>query len=674
MMRHRLRRFIGPVCAVAMLASGAGRDARAADINVDLDGTGARESNVKLNVVSNYPAKVKNTINNKAIGQAFQFRWVSAGPGGFSSQVAPGAQGGVGAIWTWETSQSIFTFTGNSCDNDICFTRTQPNDALGKGPFSAPGRSLAASNVTVSNATLTSSLITFFSPPREIVRVGSQVEQLASGGFRYVTRVRNPTTDTITIDLRPGPLNCSTSCDEGETDCDGVCVDTSTDPNNCGECGVQCSEGQVCSDGECATFCSEPYTNCGGACVDTQTDEDNCGECGNACNPSECTYGAYCYFGTCQCNIGRSPGGTSPCEFAGAENVQVPPESVFEDCRTDVHPAKEVTSQLTACGPSIPDGAPGCSNSDPATQGPLNVFVPDLSTTIGEVFLTPYRVLVTDDPSGDGLIQPGETVKLKIQLLNAGSRTLTNAQGTLSSPAIDQTDDGTLNERSVGITTGSSPYEDIVGLTPTGTDDCGGEAAPIHPASNLVPFVVSFPADQPGDLARPFFLDVTGDLEGLTEMNVPIIVGIGSSCNPEIRDGDFDHLRGFLLPMKDLVLPGNDVEFPRPFIRGTPIPLKLRLRCANTVVGPPATPPEIVGLTLLGPPDKEIDPLSAGLSDHPVKELFFRYARLEHAWTFKMRTRSLIPGRYLLRIRMPNLQEYLAGFVLRRVLPDDRAD
>lgn len=30
-------------------------------------------------------------------------------------------------------------------------------------------------------------------------------------------------------------------CPPGETDCDGTCVDTTTDPTNCGACGVAVS-------------------------------------------------------------------------------------------------------------------------------------------------------------------------------------------------------------------------------------------------------------------------------------------------------------------------------------------------------------------------------------------------------------------------------------------------
>jgi hypothetical protein len=41
------------------------------------------------------------------------------------------------------------------------------------------------------------------------------------------------------------------ACDGEQVSCDGMCVDLDTDPNNCGDCGVPCDEGQLCGLGEC---------------------------------------------------------------------------------------------------------------------------------------------------------------------------------------------------------------------------------------------------------------------------------------------------------------------------------------------------------------------------------------------------------------------------------------
>jgi hypothetical protein len=38
---------------------------------------------------------------------------------------------------------------------------------------------------------------------------------------------------------------------EGYACCDGICVNTWTDNQNCGECGINCPDGQICNDGSC---------------------------------------------------------------------------------------------------------------------------------------------------------------------------------------------------------------------------------------------------------------------------------------------------------------------------------------------------------------------------------------------------------------------------------------
>jgi hypothetical protein len=40
-------------------------------------------------------------------------------------------------------------------------------------------------------------------------------------------------------------------CGEGQLQCGTVCVDPVTDPTNCGACGHQCGQGEVCFDGGC---------------------------------------------------------------------------------------------------------------------------------------------------------------------------------------------------------------------------------------------------------------------------------------------------------------------------------------------------------------------------------------------------------------------------------------
>jgi len=107
----------------------------------------------------------------------------------------------------------------------------------------------------------------------------------------------------------------------------GCCVDSSTDPNNCGMCTTSCTdccfyvccnapmvcckaaEGFLtCTDlqtddyncGRCGNKCSGKC--CNGNCKDTDSDATNCGWCGHACGPS----GDTCIGGTCYCGLGES--------------------------------------------------------------------------------------------------------------------------------------------------------------------------------------------------------------------------------------------------------------------------------------------------------------------------------------------------------------------------------
>jgi hypothetical protein len=89
----------------------------------------------------------------------------------------------------------------------------------------------------------------------------------------------------------------------------GTCINLSDDPNNCGACGHACLAGvQVCSGSECicgGLLCPVPPGDAGyvppdgGAdggpvqCVQSASDPDNCGACGVVCpSPYKCQSGA----------------------------------------------------------------------------------------------------------------------------------------------------------------------------------------------------------------------------------------------------------------------------------------------------------------------------------------------------------------------------------------------
>lgn len=121
-------------------------------------------------------------------------------------------------------------------------------------------------------------------------------------------------------------------CQSGFGDCnndvgkgcasDGCETDITTNPNNCGACGVKCGPQQECrNDGngpQCLDTCTKAnQTQCTDGCRDLVNDKFNCGACGNSCpNPrahqaASCTKGfcnLECLAGFADCNGDPSDG------------------------------------------------------------------------------------------------------------------------------------------------------------------------------------------------------------------------------------------------------------------------------------------------------------------------------------------------------------------------------
>jgi hypothetical protein len=163
--------------------------------------------------------------------------------------------------------------------------------------------------------------------------------------------------DTAAPDVALGDTGfcTSSSCSPGTTCCE-LCVDTTTDPNNCGGCFQECDQAATCDQGACVwSSCtvadnSGPClispgvhgTCCGGTCkaIDTKTDPANCGGCGNVC-----PIGSICNNG---CTA--PDGGFATCMTDGG----CPPGDIC-------NPGSQQSCLPTTCGPGSDDNPCGLS-------------------------------------------------------------------------------------------------------------------------------------------------------------------------------------------------------------------------------------------------------------------------------------------------------------------------
>ena len=93
------------------------------------------------------------------------------------------------------------------------------------------------------------------------------------------------------------------ACGDGKKCCRGTCIDTNSDPRNCGACGTRCQLNAICSDGTC-TCVRGTCNNSGATCCSVDSARAEVCRCSSAINP-----------GTCETegNVDLCPAGTVPC-------------------------------------------------------------------------------------------------------------------------------------------------------------------------------------------------------------------------------------------------------------------------------------------------------------------------------------------------------------------------
>ena len=147
---------------------------------------------------------------------------------------------------------------------------------------------------------------------------------------------------------------CDAACTSPETECNGGCVNTGTDLQNCGSCGALCSIANgnpLCSGGACSVgSCNSGFLNCDGGAtngceINANTDMANCGACGRACPATIPNGVSACMVGTCAASCSA---GFGNCDHDTANGCEI-----------------SLTSNLANCGAcgntcSAPNAQPQC--------------------------------------------------------------------------------------------------------------------------------------------------------------------------------------------------------------------------------------------------------------------------------------------------------------------------
>lgn len=162
-----------------------------------------------------------------------------------------------------------------------------------------------------------------------------------------------------------------TECGPGRDLCNGACIDTSLDNDNCGRCSSSCGTGTVCSNGSCASVPTDCRVE--GECPARYFCDEDTGLCEVGCNTNaDCPTGAFCELESHACLC--TDAGSVVC---GSECVAETPLSCGASCETCAPIANgDAVCNEGACGQECDDGYMMCDGtcaSCPTGAGVLSV-------------------------------------------------------------------------------------------------------------------------------------------------------------------------------------------------------------------------------------------------------------------------------------------------------------